>query len=128
MKKSNETDSLNELIALYEEKHDYELKAIKDQFHLAYESLKPINLIKNVVHEVSASPEIKNDLVSNVIGFGTGFISKKLLLDKSQNPVKRVLGTALQFAVANLVAKHSDTIKSIGGGLVRHFFNKAEKK
>ena len=124
MKKTNETDSLNELLALYEQKHHYELKALKEQFDVAYESLKPINFIKNLFHEVSTSPEIKNDLVANVIGLGTGFISKKLLVDKTDSPIKKVLGTVFQFAVANLVSKHSDTIQTIGGNLVRHFLNK----
>ena len=128
MKKTNETDSLNELIALYEQKHDYELKALKEQFHVAYESLKPTNLIKNLFHEVSASPEIKNDLVADAIGLGTGFISKKLLVNKSDNPVKRVFGTILQFAVANLVSKHSDTIQRVGTNLVSHFLNKTPNK
>jgi hypothetical protein len=128
MKKTNETDSLNELIALYEQKHDYELKALKEQFHVAFESLKPINLIKGVFHEVTASPEIKTDLANNAIGLGAGFLSKKLFLNHSHNPVKRIIGTTLQFAVANLVSKHSDTIKTIGGNLIRSFFNKPEKR
>ncbi|MDR6845824.1 hypothetical protein [Flavobacterium granuli] len=124
MRKNNETDSLNELIILQEQKHDYELNALKEQFHVAYESLKPINLIKSVFHEVTASPEIKNDLVSNAFGLGAGFLSKKLFGDNPHSPVKRIIGTAVQFAIANLVSKHSDTIKTIGSNLVRHFFDK----
>jgi hypothetical protein len=117
MKNRNETDYLNELIILEEKRHTYEWKLLKDQFHVAYESVKPVNLIKSVFHEVTASPEIKNDLVSNAIGLGTGFISKKLLVGSSHSPVKRVFGTLLQFAIANVVSKHSDAIKSIGGTL-----------
>lgn len=124
MKNRNETDSLNELIILQEQKYDMDLELLKEQFHVAYESLKPINLIKSLFHEVTASPEIKNDMVSNVIGLGTGFISKKLLIDGSHNPAKRVLGTLIQFAVANLVSKHSDNIKTIGGNLLKYFFAK----
>jgi hypothetical protein len=124
MKNRNETDSLNELIVLQEQKYDMDLELLKDQFHVAYESLKPINLIKNLFHEVTASPEIKNDMVSNVIGLGTGFLSKKLLINGSHNPAKRVFGTLIQFAVANLVSKHSDNIKTIGGNLLKYFFAK----
>lgn len=128
MKKTNETDSLNELIALYEQKHDYELKVLKEQFHVAYESLKPINLITSLFHEVTASPEIKNDLASNVIGLSAGFLSKNLFGKYSNHPVKRILGTAAQFAIGNLVAKHSDTIKTIGGNLISHFFSKNKNR
>jgi len=124
MKNRNETDSLNELIILQEQKYNMQLELLKEQFLVAYESLKPINLIKSVFHEVTASPEIQNDMASNAIGLGTGFLSKKLLMDDSHSPTKRMIGTIAQFAIANLVSKHSDTIKTIGGNLLKHFFNK----
>lgn len=124
MKKRNETDVLNDMIIIEEIKYANDLKQLKDQFHVAYESVKPINLIKNLFHEVTTSPEIKNDLVSNVIGMGTGFLSKKLLLGSSHNPVKKVIGTLFEFAIANLVSKHSERIKLIGGNLVKHFLKK----
>jgi len=128
MRSKNETDSLNELIILEERKHDTQLELLKEQFHIAYESVKPVNLIKSVLHEVTASPEIKNDMASNVIGLGTGFLSKRLLVDGSHSPIKRVIGTVVQFAIANLVSKHSDTIKTIGGNLIKHFFNKRKSQ
>lgn len=124
MKKRNETDALNDLIIIQEMKYANDLEQLKEQFHLAYESIKPINLIKNLFHEATTSPEIKTDLVSKAIGLGTGFISKKLLLGSSHNPIKKVFGTVFEFAVANLVSKHTDGIKLIGGNLLKHFLKK----
>jgi hypothetical protein len=124
MKNRNETEALNELIIIQERKYANDLAQLKNQFDVAYESVKPINLVKNLFHEVTASPEIKNDLLSNVIGFGTGFLSKKLLLGSTHNPIKKVIGTLFEFAVANTVSKHSDSIKTIGGNLFKHFFKK----
>jgi len=124
MKNRNETDALNELIIAEELKYANDLEQLKDQFNAAYESVRPINLVKKLFHEVTASPEIKNNLVGNVIGLGTGLLSKKLLLGSLHNPVKKVLGTVFEFAVANLVSKHSGKIKLIGGNLMKHFFKK----
>lgn len=124
MKNRNETDALNELIIAEELKYANDLKQLKDQFHVAYESIKPINLVKNLFHEVTTSPEIKNDLASNVIGLGTGFLSKTLLFGFSHNPIKKAIGTVFEFAVANMVSKHSDRIKLIGGNLLNHFLHK----
>ena len=126
MKNRNETDALNELIIAGELKYAHDLRQLKDQFDAAYESVKPINLVKNLFHEVTASPEIKNDLVSNAIGLGTGFLTKTLLLGFSHNPIKKVLGTVFEFAVATVVSKHSDKIKLVGGNLFNHFFKKKE--
>lgn len=126
MKNRNETEALNELILAEELKYANDLAQLKNQFHVAYESIKPINLVKNLFHEVTASPEIRNDLLSNVIGFGTGFLSKKLLLGSTHNPIKKVFGTLFEFAVANTVSKHSDGIKLIGGNLLKHFLKKSK--
>jgi hypothetical protein len=128
MKNKNATDALNDLILVQKMKYDNDLEQLKNQFDVAYESVKPINLIKNLFHDVTASPEIKRDLVSNVIGLGTGFLSKNLLLGALHNPAKKVLGTVFEFAVANLVSKHTDGIKTIGGNLFKHFFKKNKPK
>lgn len=122
MKTKNETESLNELIRATEKKSAYELVLLKEQFHGTYESLKPINLIKSLFHDVTRSPEIKNDFVSNAIGLGTGILSKKLLMGGTHNPIKRMLGTVLEFAIANLVSTHTDDIKNIGGNLMKKIF------
>lgn len=126
MKKTNETDSLNELILLQQQQYNTDLRLLHEQFHIAYESVKPINLIKNLVHDVTASPEIKNDITSNIIGLATGFISKKLLMgDNSHSGTfKKVFGAVLQFGVANVIAKHTDDIKATGMALFNFFSKK----
>lgn len=124
MKKLNETDALNELIQLNQQQYDTDLRLLKEQFHIAYESIKPINLIKNLVHEVTASPEIKEDLASNILGLATGFISKKIMIDEKGSTFKKVIGTVLQFAVANVVSKHSANIKAVGTALFNNFFKR----
>lgn len=122
MKTISETDSLDKLILSMEKKNTEDLLLLRDQFHVTYESLKPLNLVKNVFHDITTSPEIKNNVVSNVIGLGTGIATKKLLMGNSHNPIKKVLGTVLEFAVANLVSKHSDGIKTIGSSLLGRMF------
>ena len=113
MKPQNQTDALNKAISLLQHKQTQELIALKEQLQLSYETLKPINLIKNTLHEVALSPDINNILVNNIIGLTTGYLSKKVLVGASHNPIKRVFGTVMQFAIANVVSKHSDTVKAV---------------
>jgi|ERR1019366_1002579 hypothetical protein len=127
MKKKNETEALNERIVLLQNKQALELKILKEQFHLTYESLKPNNLLKSTVHEVVSSPDIKDKILNNVIGLATGYLSRKVLLRASHNPIKNILGTVLQFAIANVVAKHSDTIKSTGENILQHILKYRNK-
>lgn len=127
MKKTNETDSLNEMIVLQQQQYDTDLRLLKEQLSIAYESVKPLNLIKNLVHDVTTSPEIKKDVLSNVIGLGTGLLSKKLLMGASHNPITKIVGTVFEFAVANMVSKNTIKIKSIGESVWKNFFQKKPK-
>ena len=126
MKNNNATDTLKKMIIVQKMIYDNDLEKLKDQFDVAYESIKPINLVKNLFQQVLVSPDIRNNLLSNIIGFSTGFISKKLLLGLTHKPIKKVLVTLFEFVVANTVAKHSDGIKSIGGNLFTRLFNKVK--
>ena len=124
MKKKNETDALNELIILQQHQYDVELQLLKEQFRIAYESVKPVNLIKNLVHDVTSSPEIKEDIMGNIMGLATGFFSKKMMVDKDSSTIKKLFGTVLQFVIGNVVSNHSIDIKAIGTALFNNIFNK----
>ena len=118
MKNTNETDKLNEAIYLLEKKQNQELILLKEQFHVTYDSLKPINLIKSAFKEVTTSPIIKDNLLNNAIGLTTGYLSKKVLVGSTHNPFKNVFGTLLQFAIGNVVAKHSDKLVATGSSML----------
>ncbi len=124
MKKQNASDTLNEMIAVLQQQQALELEILKDQFHITYESLKPVNLIKNTIKEVVTLPNLKNNLLNNVIGLTTGFLSKKLIVGATHNPVIKLAGTLLQFAIANVVARNSESIKSTGDVLLHRIFKK----
>ncbi|TDE44428.1 hypothetical protein E0I26_08660 [Flavobacterium rhamnosiphilum] len=112
MKTINETDLLKETIQLLRIKQANELVHLKDQYYYTYESLKPLNLIKNAFGQMATSSDFKGNILGNVIGISTGYLTKKILLGSTHNPVKRILGTLLQFVITNVVTKHSDTSKS----------------
>lgn len=122
----NETDALNKSILLLQNKQEDELVLLKEQFHITYESLKPINIIKTTLSKVVESPELKSNIVNNVIGAATGYLSKIVLFGASRNPVTRLMGTLLQFAVTNITTKHGDTIKLAGEKIIQRFMK--EKK
>lgn len=119
MKNKNKAEILSQAISLLEEKKSQEWKLLKEQFHIAYESMKPLNLIKNTFHEVASSPELKDNLISNAIGLTTGYLSKKILVGSTRNPIKNVIGSLIQFAITNLVSRHSGLIKKTGGNILQ---------
>lgn len=114
----NQTDALNEKIIIVQNKQANELKLLKEQFHHTYQSLRPINLIKSTLHEVELAPEIKTSLFNNAIGLTTGYLSKIVLFGSSRNPITKLMGTLLQFAMTNIASKHGQDIKLAGENIV----------
>lgn len=118
MQEINSELELRNAIIQLEAKQVIEGKKLKEQFHLTYDSLKPVNLIKNIINETVNSPEIKNNLLNTSVGIGTGYLTKILFESVSVNPVKKILGSVLMFGISNLVTNNPETIKLIGNKLL----------
>jgi uncharacterized protein (UPF0335 family) len=121
-------NSLRDAISRLEQKRIEEGIIIKNEIHDVYESLKPVNLIKNAFKEVAESSEIKDNILNNSIGLLAGYLSKKAFEAVTKSPAKRVIGTAIMFGVKNLVAQHPETVKKIVGGIFNFIRIKLEKK
>lgn len=120
----NETDTLNEEIIVMENKRNVQLQLLTKQFHISYESLKPINLLMSTFRDVTSSPELKNNVINTALGIGTGTLSKKLLVGGSHNPFKRMIGTFIQYTIANVVSKHGAGIKFKAVNLLSGLLNR----
>jgi hypothetical protein len=99
---------------------------LKEQFYLTYDSLKPVNLLKSTLKEISSSPYLIDNILGTAVGLVTGYLSKKILVGSKANNFRKLAGSILQFGVTNVVAQHPDVIKSIGQVLIRHIFRKKE--
>lgn len=127
MKNKNPTDSLDEMILHLEKKNVNDLVLLREQFNITYESIKPLNQIKKIFHEITTSPEIKNDVIDNALSLGSGLLIKKIFVGSSHNFFKKTLGTIVEFSIANLVSKHSEQIKIIGNNLIQNFVNSNQR-
>ncbi|MBP4142187.1 hypothetical protein J3S90_10275 [Flavobacterium sp. P4023] len=115
--KNNHTTTLKEAIHLLKLKQDQELLELKDQYYYTYESLKPVNIIKKAFGQMTQSSEFRGNVLSNVIGIASGYLTKKVLVGSTHNPVKRILGTLLQFVITNVVTKKTE--KTIDNEMLR---------
>lgn len=119
---------LREKIALLKIQQAKQLAALKHQFDATYESIKPINILKNTLHDVVTSPELKNLLLNNVIGLGSGYVSKKIISGISRHPLVNLVGSLLQMAVSANVAEHPDGIKTAGKNIFKFLFTKKNNR
>ncbi len=112
MAKTSAVDSLKESIRLLEIRQAEEGQALKEQFRITFESLKPANLIKSSLNELTSSSEIKNSLFETVVSILTGYLTKKMMVSSNSNPLMKILGAVLQFGVTTLIAKNAESIRT----------------
>jgi len=127
MEKIAAEDKLKSAIQLLESKQAEEGKLLKEQYRQAYESMKPVNLIKSTFKEISASPELKDELLNTSVGLAVGYVSKALFQGTSHSPVRKLLGTVLMFGVTNAVTRHPEAVKAIGSRIIKALLNKPVK-
>jgi hypothetical protein len=84
-----------------EQKQAEELQSLHRQYLSIYESVMPLNLMKSALIKMTTSLVLKHNTVNTLIGLCTGYVSKKLLLGSTHNPMKKIAGTLLQFALTN---------------------------
>jgi hypothetical protein len=122
-KKIKSAEELAEAITLLELKAAAQKKDIQETFSAVSENLKPFNLVKSGFRTVF-SGEHREDLVNAMIGLGTGFLSRKLLLGRSHGFIGKTVGKAIQWGMAGLVSKNADIIKEKASGIIDRIFRK----
>ena len=115
---------LKDAIQLLEAEQSIKGQLLREQLFLTYEGLKPVNLLKNALKEISSTPYLIDNISGTAMGLLGGFLSKKIFVGVSGNLIRKLIGSVLQIGVTNLVAQNSETIKSVGQALIQHFFQK----
>ena len=124
MQNITSTTGLRNAIQLLEVEQGIKGNLLKVQFYLTVESLKPVTLIKNALHDISASPKLIDNILSTTMGIASGFLTNRVFVGASGSLIRKLLGSVLQFGVTNVVAQHPDTIKSLGEVIMQFIFRK----
>jgi len=68
-------DSLRQAIKELEVKQKEERILLKEQLVVTYESLKPANILKNIIKDFASTENLKNEFVNTAVAVTTGFIT-----------------------------------------------------
>ena len=123
MQTINTAAELKNAIQQLEQKQTDEWLLLKEEFHTTYEKLKLINIIKSTFKEAVTVPDLKTNVINAAIGLTSGIVAKKVLIGKTINPLKKLLGIIVEVAVAGKVAKNTNNIRSIGNMIMKKIFN-----
>jgi len=102
---------------------------LKDNVKEVYESLKPVNILKNTIRELFTPNYLKlnENIAGTAIGAVGGFLLRKLLEGSSGSLVRKLLAKALQFTMTRIGASQSDAIASAGSSLFNRLFHKKKR-
>ena len=126
MQNITSSEGLKDAIQLLEVEQEIRGQLLKGQLYIAYESLKPLNLLKHTLKEITSSPYMIDNISGGAMGLVSGFLSKKIFVGASGNLIRKLIGSFLQFGITNVVAQNSGVIKLVGQALFHHFFRKNE--
>ena len=129
MQKITSTSELKDVIQQLEYQRKIELDMLKDNMHQIVESLKPVNIVRGMVQNISSSPGLVNAVINTATGLISGYFSKKIYSKSSNaNPIKKyVVGNLLQIGVSRLITRNFDTVRSVGMGIANIFKRKMKK-
>ena len=124
MENISSSAELQDAIQLLEAEQTVKLKLMKDQFHRAYESLSPVNLIESTLKNIASSPYLIDNIWGTSIGLATGYLSKKVVVGMSGSKLRRFFGAIMQLGITNLVAQNPSVIKNFGKYIYQHISHK----
>jgi len=116
--KINNSSDLDAAILSLELQNESQKNTVINQFHATYESLKPINLLKSSLNNVVHSSEAVENIINATVSLGAGVFSKNLLIGKSTSILKKLLGSLVEFGVAELISRNSTFLKTLGLNLL----------
>ena len=114
MQKLTAADTLKNSISVLEQRQREEGMLLKNQLSATLESIKPGNILRKIIGDIAEPSELKDNLIQTATGLLSGYISRKMLVRSSKNPLLRLVGVLVQYGVTNFVSKNSDSIKTLG--------------
>jgi hypothetical protein len=122
--------SISELDAAIESlKIEQEIKGqlLREEFFSVSESLKPINLLKSTFREGASSLNLFDSILGTVVGVAAGSLTRKVFVGASAGVIRKVMGSAFQLGVTNIVRRNTKAIKTFGRYITQRIFNRKEE-
>ncbi len=128
MARKQATELLKEKIEALEVKQAEEAKAFRDEVKEAYESLKPVNLIKSSLAEFVSADDLKKELFESGILLVNSIITTQLTKKQSDNYFIRTLSTFAQLAITTLLTRNREGITQWISSFIDKLFASQKEK
>ena len=108
-------DQLQLKIKLLKEEEIVKKDILREVAAETFNSLKPANLIKSGLKELTSGSKLRSNILNTAAGIGAGILGKKIFVGGSKNIFKRFLGMFVQGGVTDLIANKLHPFKKTNG-------------
>lgn len=105
-----------------------QLIELKAEILSTYNELTPFNIFKASLNKVASIPNWRKTIIDTALGLSIGYISKKILIGNTHNPIKNIVGSLMQLGVTNVVSNNSEPIKFIIEKAIAWMKSKSDSK
>jgi hypothetical protein len=126
MREITTVEELQYSIRKLELKQAVQSELLKEDFFYTYDRFRLINLLKSALKQKIGSQSEVTDVIGMAIGLATGYLTKRIFVGTSGNPLRKLLGSVLQLGVMSFVSRHSSGAKSIINFLFNQIIGKRE--
>lgn len=85
-------------------KKDRDFLALKLQLEQSYEELRPSRIVKRIFVDLKEEPKLKESALKSVLVLAGGYLSKRLLIGKSNSFLKSIMGYLVQIGATKLIS------------------------
>ena len=104
-------------------------RLIVDEFNQVFERIKPASILKNVLKEITASGDLKDNILNTSVAIAAGYAAKLLFAGKTAGPIRKIAGSGLMFGISNLISHNPDKVRLVGNTMIsigKHLFKKED--
>ena len=99
----NSTELEQEILKLRAQKRQ-DLEALKSEMSEAYEAFKPSNMAKRIFLDFKKEPKLKDNTLQALLSLAAGYLSKRILVGKSNTFFKSIMGYLVQIGATKIVS------------------------
>lgn len=102
-------------------------QSLNEHLFQTIQAIQPASLLISSIKNMAASPTLVDRILGTAVGLATGYLTKKIFIGTSGNPIRKLTGSILQFGLTKVIAKHPEAVKSFGKFIFRLFPNKTKR-
>lgn len=115
--------NLDMTIVMLEKEQKIRGDQLKIDFADAYDSLKPANILKNTIKELSTSSDLRTNIITASFSMAAGYLSSRILKGSNFKTFRKISALLIDYGVRNIL-RHPDAIKAILGNFIQRLFRK----